>query len=101
YSQIAFNWFTLLTFSIDTVVRYAAWLGVRTVIIFLDKKIPYTDHPLRRILIQLVCTTVVALLIIIILTELENAIATNKPVPKSFYAFDIFIFISWFFVING
>jgi DNA-binding LytR/AlgR family response regulator len=101
YTQISFNWFTLLTFSIDTLDGYAAWLGVRTVILFLDKKIPYTDQPLKRILIQLVSTTVVALLVIILLTEVVNAIARDKPVPKSFYSFDIFIFISWFFVING
>jgi len=101
YQHIGFNWFTFITLSIDTLVGYAAWLGIRTVIIFLDKKIPYTDQPLRRILIQLTITTVVALLVIILLTELENAIARDKPVPVSFYTFDIFIFISWFFVING
>jgi DNA-binding LytR/AlgR family response regulator len=101
YSHIRFNWFTLLTFSIDTLVGYAAWLGIRAVILFLDKKIPYSDLPHKRILIQLLSTTVMALLIIILLTELENAIARDKPVPESFYEFDIFIFISWFFVING
>ena len=101
YQQIGFNWYTLLTFSIDTLVGYAAWLGIRAIILFLDRKIPYIYNPLRRILIQLGFTTVAALLIIILLTELVNAIAKDKPVPESFYRFDLFIFISWFFVING
>lgn len=101
YPNIQFNWYTLLTFLIDTLQGYAAWWGVRAIILHLDKKMPYSESPLRRILLQLLLTTALGLMIIIILTELVNAIAKDTPVHPSFYRFDIFIFIIWFLVING
>jgi hypothetical protein len=62
---------------------------------------PYEVNPLKRILIQLFFTSIVGLLIIIVLTELANLIAKDTPVPASFYQYDIFIFLIWFFVLNG
>jgi len=44
---------------------------------------------------------VAGLLIIILLTELVSLIAKGHLAPSSFYLFDVFIFIIWFFVING
>lgn len=41
YNDIRFNWFLVLTYIIDTVQGWLAWWAVRTIIIFLDKKIPY------------------------------------------------------------
>ena len=32
YSHIAFNWHTVLTFTIDTLQGYAAWLAIRAII---------------------------------------------------------------------
>ena len=101
YSNIKFNWFLILTYSIDTVQGWLAWWTVRTIIIYLDKKIPYSDRPLKRILIQLFLTTSAGLLIIILLTELVSWIAKGRPAALNFYLFDIFIFIIWFMVING
>ncbi|MFT3683276.1 MAG: LytTR family DNA-binding domain-containing protein [Ferruginibacter sp.] len=101
YSNIQFNGRTLLTFTIDTLQGYAAWWIIRTIIIFLDKKIPYEPKPLKRILLQLLFTSVAALAFIIITTEILNAITKDTPVPGSFYSLDIFIFLIWFFVINA
>ena len=101
YTNISFSTHTLITFLIDTFDGYAAWLGIRAVTIYLDKKISYETYPLKRILIQLFFTSIVGLLIIILLTELTNWIAKDTPVPASFYEFDIFIFLIWIFVING
>jgi DNA-binding LytR/AlgR family response regulator len=101
YSNIHFNSHTLITFIIDTLEGYAAWWGLRSVVIYLDKKMPYEVNPLKRILVQLVFTSAVGLLIIIILTELVNSIAKNSPVPSGFFQYDIFIFLIWFFVLNG
>jgi len=101
YNNIRFNWFLILTYSIDTVQGWLAWWAVRSIIIYLDKKLPYTYRPLKRILIQLLLTTVAGLLVIILLTELVSWIAKGRSVPLSFYLFDVFIFIIWFFVING
>src|SRR4051812_27585698 len=66
YSNISFNTHTLVTFLIDTFDGYAAWLGIRAVIIYLDKRISYETHPLKRILLQLFITSAVGLLIIIL-----------------------------------
>ena len=101
YSNIKFNWFLILTYSIDTVQGWLAWWAVRSIIIYLDKKMPYGDRPLKRILIQLLLTTVTGLLIIILLTDLTSLIARGHTVPLSFYLFDVFIFVIWFIVING
>src|SRR5262245_41563354 len=101
YNNISFNWFLILTYTIDTVQGWLAWWAVRSIIIYLDKKLPYTDRPAKRIIIQCLLTTVIGLLIIILLTELVSFIARGHSVPDSFYLFDIFIFIIWFLVING
>jgi hypothetical protein len=101
YNNIHFNWFLILTYTIDTIEGWLAWWAVRSIIIYFDKKLPYTERPLRRILIQLLVTTVTGLLIIILLTELESWIIKGRPAPLSFYLFDVFIFIIWFLVING
>jgi LytTr DNA-binding domain len=101
YSRIRLNWFLVMTYTTDTVMGWLAWWAARSIIIYLDKKIPYTDRPLKRILIQLVLTTFVGLTIIISLTELVSWIVKGRFAPVSFYLFDIFIFVIWFLVING
>ncbi len=101
YSNIKLNGFLLLTYTIDTVQGWLAWWAVRSIIIWLDNTMPYTDRPLKRILVQTLLTTTAGLSVIILLTELVNAIARDTPLPASFYLFDIFIFIIWFLVING
>ncbi|MGE5106288.1 MAG: LytR/AlgR family response regulator transcription factor [Sphingobacteriales bacterium] len=101
YNNIKFNWFLILTYSIDTVQGWLAWWAVRTIVLYLDKKMPYGSTPLKRILIQFVLTTVTGLFVIIFLTELVSWIARGRFAPLSFYTFDIFIFIIWFFVLNG
>jgi DNA-binding LytR/AlgR family response regulator len=101
YTKISFNSHTLLTFLIDTVEGYAAWWVIRTIIVYLNRKLPYSPNPIKRIAIQLVLTTVAALSLIIIATESINAAAKDTPVPASFYRLDIFIFMIWSLVING
>jgi DNA-binding LytR/AlgR family response regulator len=101
YTHISFNSHTLITFLIDTFEGYLAWWGLRFVVIYLDREMPYDANPLKRILVQIFLTSGVALLIIIFLTELVNRIAKDTPVPASFYHYDIFIFLIWFFVLNG
>src|SRR6188474_3102479 len=101
YTNIRFNWFLVLTYTIDTVQGWLAWWAVRSIIIYLDKKLPYTDRPLKRILVQLSVTTIAGLLVIILLTELVSWIARGRALPLSFYLFDIFIITIWFIVING
>ena len=101
YTHIQFDTHTLVTFLLDTIQGYAAWWGIRCVIIYLDKKMPYDANVLKRILVQLFFSSAVGLLIIILLTELENLVAKRTPVPVSFYQYDIFIFLIWFIVLNG
>ncbi|HEX4372943.1 MAG TPA: LytTR family DNA-binding domain-containing protein [Puia sp.] len=101
YNKIPFNWHTVLTFTIDTLQGYLAWFSIRSIIIFLDKKLSYKPNPIKRILLQLLLTSIAGLATIIITTEILNAIASDKPVPSGFFSFDIFIFLIWFFVING
>lgn len=101
YSNIKLNWFLLLTYTIDTLQGWLAWWAVRTIILYLDNKLSFTNQPIRRICIQLIVTTIAGLFVIISLTELVSLIARRRFVPISFYTFDVFIFIIWFFVLNG
>lgn len=101
YSNIPFNFHTALTFAIDTIQGFAAWLVIRSIIIYLDKRLPYQPDPIKRIVVQVVFTSLAGLAVIVVTTEILNAILSEKPVPRSFYLFDIFIFLIWFFVING
>jgi DNA-binding LytR/AlgR family response regulator len=101
WSHIKLNWFLLLTYTIDTVQGWLAWWAVRSIVIYLDNKMPYGKRPLKRILVQLALTTTAGLLVIILLTELESVIARGHTAPLSFYLFDVFIFVIWFIVING
>jgi len=101
WSHIKLNWFLVLTYAIDTVQGWIAWWAVRSIIIFLDQKMPYADNPLKRILAQLFLTSTAGLLIIIILTELASWIVKGRPAVTSFYLYDIFIILIWFIVING
>jgi len=101
WNNIRFNWFLVITYTLDTVQGWLAWWAVRSIIIWLDKKMPYTNRPLKRILVQVLVTTTAGLFVIISLTELVTLIARGRAAPLSFYLFDIFIIAIWFFVING
>lgn len=101
YSNIQLNSFLVLTFSIDTVQGYLAWLGIRQLILYFDEKLPYQRAPLKRIIIQLISTLVLGLLIISGATELVSWIAKGESAPIHFYTRDLFIISIWFFVING
>ena len=101
YNNISLNWFLVITYMIDTIQGWLAWWAARSIIIYLDKKLPYGDKPAKRIIIQTLLTTITGLLIIILLTELTSLIAKGRTAPASFYLFDVFIFVIWFLVING
>src|SRR5215212_5571067 len=87
WSNIRFNWFLVFTYTVDTIQGWLAWWAVRTIIIYLDNKLPYGQLPLKRIFIQLVLTTTVGLLIIILLTELVSWIVRGGPALANFYLF--------------
>jgi hypothetical protein len=75
-------WRLFVTYTIDTLLGYIAWLIGRSIIIWLDGKVSYAINPIRRISIQLILTLAAGMGSIILLTELINAIATSKPVPS-------------------
>ena len=101
YQLTAPTYRIIATFAIDTAMGYITWLLIRRIIIWLDKKLPYSPKPGKRILVQLLITLVAGCGCIIFFTELVNWMATSYPVPRSFYTTDIFIISIWFFVVNG
>lgn len=101
YKNIHFGWFLILTYTVDTIEGWLAWWAVRSIVIWLDKKMPYANQPLKRMLVQVVLTTIAGLLVIVLLTELVSWIVKGRPAPLDFYLFDVFIFVIWFLVING
>ncbi len=101
YSNISFSTRTVLTFTLDTLEGYAAWGAVHFIIVYLDRKYPYKEDVLKRLLIQLVTTLSAAIAIIIGLTFIINYCATDSPLPVSFYKYDIVIISIWFFAVNG
>ncbi len=101
YSNIQFNSFLFLTFTIDTIQGYIAWLTVRKLILWLDKKMPYSKGIVFRMAVQLIATIILGLAIISILTEMVSFIAKGKSAPLHFYTTDLFIIGIWFFFINA
>lgn len=101
YSNIQLNWFLALTYTIDTIQGYAAWFGVRSFILFLDEKWPYSEKTVLRIAFQIVTTTLIGLTIIALSTELVSFVARGRPAPLHFYTIDLFIISIWFLVVNG
>ena len=101
YTNIRWNGFLALTYTLDTLQGYAAVWGVRMFVLYLDRGFPYSKNLVRRLLIQTPGILMVGLGIIIILTELVSLIARGKMAPLHFYTFDLFIISIWFFVVNG
>ena len=101
YTNIRFGWFLIITYSLDTIEGWLAWWAVRSIILYLDEKMPYETNPLKRIVLQTIITTIIGLLVIIALTEMVSWIARGRSALSNFYTNDIFIFTIWFLVING
>ena len=101
YSNIQFNFFLLLTFSIDTAEGFLAWLAVRKIIFYLDRRLPFSPNPIKRISVQVVFTSLTGLIIIALCTELVSWIVRKKPAGWDFYTMDMLIISIWFIVING
>ena len=99
YSNIQFNSFLLLRFTIDTLQGYVAWLLVRWIIFSLDQKIPYKPDFLRRIVIQMISTTIAGLAFLALSTELLSILIKGETAPIHFYTKDLVIISIWFFVI--
>ena len=101
WNNIRLNWYLVFTYLNDTIQGWAAWWVMRSIIIWLDKKIPYGEKPLRRILIQILLTTLAGMAVIITLTEVSAWVVKGRAAPLSFYLFDVFIIVVWMLVING
>lgn len=101
YTNIKFDWFLALTYTLDTLQGYAGWYSVRLIILYMDKKIPFEEGTARRIWIQIIVTSFSGLLVITLLTELVSWIAKGESAHISFYTTDIFIIGIWFLVVNG
>lgn len=101
YSHIPSGWRLPVTFLIDTLLGYAAWWLIRLLIQYLDVRFPFERNVGQRLILQCVLTTLVGVGTIVCLTELVNAIATDKPIPGNFYTHDIFLFFIWILVVDG
>ncbi|WP_304517154.1 LytR/AlgR family response regulator transcription factor [Cecembia rubra] len=101
YANISFNSFFINRFLIDLVQGYLAWWIVRWLILTLDKKIPYSADPIKRISIQLLLTTFAGLFFIASTTEILSILIKGEFAPIDFYTKDLLIIAVWFLVING
>src|SRR5688500_1613673 len=101
YNNISLSWRTLLTFSIDTLEGYAAWAAVHFAILYLDRRMPFHENVLKRLIVQIVTTLFIGMFIIVALTVIIHYAFTDRPMPGSFFSYDIFIISVWFLVING
>lgn len=102
YTDIRFTTRTLITFAIDTAEGYIAWLVVHLIIVRLDKTMPYEGNVLKRILFQIAIVLLAGMSVIILLTlSIHFVFAAGKPIPISFFSYDILIISVWFLVLNG
>lgn len=101
YGHIRWDWYTAATYSIDTVSGYISWWIIRKIVIWLDRTMPYENGFVRRIAAQIGLTNLAVLAFTIGATEGVNALYWDKPLPQSFYTYNLFIFFIWILVING
>ena len=101
YPNIEFKGYLAYRYTVDTVQGYAAWLVVRELIFFLDRKLPYDKGLLKRVLLQWGTTTLLGLFFIAASTELLSLIFRGKWAPLDFYTLDMVIIGIWFFFINA
>jgi len=101
YVNIRWDWYTYTTYFIDTVQGYIAWWLIRICIIYLDQKLPYNRALVKRIVLQVILTNIIAQGFIILATVVINELFGDKPLPIKFYTYNLFIFFIWILVING
>lgn len=101
YQNISFDAHTLLTFTFDTLEGYVAWIVVHTIIVYLDKVLPFHSNGMKRLFIQIAATLISGMGVIIILTIAIHFIVKGGPMPMGFFSYDIFIISVWFLVVNG
>lgn len=100
YSSIVWGTHLVVTFCVDTLQGYVAWLLAKGIIVAFDRKISWENGFYKRLLLQLPAVSLTVLGVIIMLTEIINFFATDHPVPRSFYTQDIFIFLIWAIFLN-
>ena len=102
YPEVHFNGYFLLTFIADLIQGIAGWYVARRVILWLDVHYSWLVFPIKRLIFQLISTTVVGIGVISLLTEIDYAWLRQRPIEKSgFYSFDLLIIFIWTLVING
>ncbi|MFT3794059.1 LytR/AlgR family response regulator transcription factor [Flavobacterium sp.] len=101
YENIRLNGYLALTYTLDTLQGWAAWWAMRSIVIYLDRTMPYEQNLIKRITVQFLVTTFVGMLIITALTEICAFIIKGRSATLSFYTFDLFIVFIWFMVMNG
>jgi hypothetical protein len=101
YSNITFSSRTAITFTIDTLQGYAVWLIIHFIIRYLDRVMPFTHKILRRLILQVITTVVVGIFFLAMSTMILHYATSDKPIPRSFFTYDLPIISVWFLVING
>lgn len=101
YSHIRWDWYTITTYSIDTVTGWISWWIMRSVVLWLDKHKPYEAGLGKRIRYQLFYSNTLILGFIIVTTWTINELFGDNPLPISFYTYNLFIFFIWILVLNG
>jgi DNA-binding LytR/AlgR family response regulator len=91
----------LLTYSIDTIQGFLSVLIIRSIIIYLDKKIGYFQNIAYRLVIQIFSTSFFGLLFTSVTTEIICYWDKGTFLPWSFYTLAIPIIFIWILVVNG
>jgi hypothetical protein len=102
YPEVHFNGYFLLTFISDLIQGIAGWYVARKVILWLDAHYTWLVFPIKRLVFQLIGTTVFGIGTISLLNEIDYAWLRQRAIDKSgFYSFDLLIIFIWTLVING
>jgi hypothetical protein len=91
----------LLTYGIDTISGYLTLFIIRSIILWLDKRVGYFQNIFYRLVLQILLTTAGTMLFTIVSTEGVNFFFNDKPVPFVFYWLVLPIIFIWVLVING
>jgi hypothetical protein len=92
------GWF-IYEISSDIIKIFLVWTIVKLCILFLDRRIPWTVNPLRRLLYQLLLTGIVGLATLTILVVIDYSLF--RPYPMNHYSFDLVIALLFILLVNA
>jgi DNA-binding LytR/AlgR family response regulator len=92
------GWYVYELFT-DSIKVFLVWSTIRMVVHYLDRHIPWSGRPLRRLLVQLLATCVAGMVMLTGTNLLDYSLF--RPYPLNHYSFDLVIAALFILIVNA